>query len=155
MKKVIGSLILVSFVLFLGVKAFAVGTTGIGFIDVQKVFKEYKATSSAQEQVSKQEAEFKKELDDSQKKLSDAEKSNMKKEDLEKMRKDLEDKLTPKRQALIDLNEKLTAQLQGEILNATKDVAKKVGIDIVLDKQVIITGGVDLTEMVTNKLNEK
>ena len=155
MKKLIGSLILVSFVLFLGAQAFALGTTGIGYIDVQKVFKEYKATSSAQEQVSKQEEEFKKELDDSQKKLSDAEKKNMKKEELEKMRKDLEDKLTPKRQSLIELNERLTVKLQSEILNATKDVAKKVGIDIVLDKQVIITGGIDLTEMVISKLNEK
>jgi len=53
------------------------------------------------------------------------------------------------------LNEKLTTKLQADILSATKEVAKKVGIDIVFDKQVIITGGVDLTEMVINKLNEK
>ncbi len=155
MKKVIGSLVLVSFVMFLGGQAFALGATGIGYIDVQKVFKEYKETSKAQEQVSKQEEEFKKELDSSQKKLSDAEKNNMKREELEKLRKDLEEKLTPKRQLLIELNEKLTIKLQSDILNATKEVAKKVGIDIVMDKQVIITGGVDLTEMVVNKLNEK
>ena len=105
--------------------------------------------------MSKEEEAFKKEFDDSQKQLSDAEKNNMKKEELEKLRKDLEDKLLPKRQSLIALNEKLTTELQSKILTATKEVAKKVGIDIVFDKQVIITGGVDLTEMVTNKLNEK
>jgi len=154
MKRFVGLLILVSFVMYVSGGAFALGATGIGYIDVQKVFKEYKETSKAQEQVSKQEEEFKKEFDESQKKLSEAEKKNMKREELEKLRKELEDKLVPKRQSLIELNERLTAKLQSEILSAAKDVAKKVGIDVVFDKQVIITGGLDLTEMVINKLNE-
>lgn len=154
MKKLVSVLVLVSFVMFFAGSAFALGASSIGYIDVQKVFKEYKETSKAQEQVGKQEEEFKKEFDESQKKLSEAEKKSMKKEELEKLRKELEDKLVPKRQSLIELNEKLTAKLQSEILSATKDVARKVGIDVVFDKQVIITGGLDLTEMVINKLNE-
>jgi len=153
MKKALIGFLIVAFVLMVGGASFAAGSTGL--IDVQRVFKEYKETSKAQEQVSKQEEEFKKEFDNSQKKLSEAEKNNMKKEELEKLRKDLEDSLAPKRQDLITLNEKLTAKLQSEILSATKDVAKKVGIEIVFDKQVIITGGVDLTDMVISKLNEK
>jgi len=155
MKKVLCSFLAAAFLVFVMGSTFAHAAGSIGFIDVQKVFKEYKATSTAQEQVSKQEEDFKKDFDDSQKQLSDAEKKNMNKTDLEKLRKDLEDKLAPKRQSLVELNEKLTAQLQGDILNATKDVAKTVGIDIVFDKQVVITGGVDLTEMVINKLNQK
>ncbi len=146
---------MVSFVTLVFGCTFAQAATSIGFIDVQKVFKDYKETSKAQEQVAKQEEEFKKEFESSQKKLADAEKSNMKKAELEKLRKDLEDKLLPKRQSLIALNEKLTSDLQAKILAATKEVAKKVGIDVVFDKQVVITGGVDLTEMVVNKLNEK
>jgi len=155
MKKLIGAAVLVSFLMMVGGHAFALGASSIGYIDVQKVFKEYKETSKAQEQVSKQEEEFKKEFDDSQKKLAEAEKKTMKREELEKLRKELEDKLMPKRQSLIELNEKLTIKLQAEILSATKDVAKKVGIDVVFDKQVVITGALDLTEMVINKLNEK
>jgi outer membrane protein len=155
MKKAISLLAIVAVLVFVFGATFAHAATSIGYIDVQKVFKEYKATSSAQEQVSKEEEAFKKDFDDSQKQLSDAEKNNMKKEELEKLRKDLEDKLLPKRQSLIALNEKLTTELQAKILAATKDVAKKVGIDDVFDKQVVITGGVDLTEMVINKLNEK
>jgi outer membrane protein len=154
MKKGLVSLVLASFVFFVIGSVAAHAATSIGYIDVQKVFKEYKETSKAQAQVSKQEEDFKKEYDDAQKKLSDAEKNGTKRDELEKMRKDLEDKLSPKRQVLVDLNEKLTGKLQADILSATKDVAKKVGIDIVVDKQVIITGGVDITEMVINKLNE-
>lgn len=154
MKKIISSVVLAAFVLFVAGATSSFAASNIGFIDVQKVFKEYKATTNAQEQVSKQEESFKKEFEDSQKKLADAEKNNMKKDELEKLRKDLEDKLAPKRQDLVALNEKLTSKLQKDILESTKDVAKKVGIDVVYDKQVIITGGVDLTDMVINKLNE-
>lgn len=155
MKKRICLVVLASFVMFVFGSTFAHAATSIGYIEVQKVFKEYKETSKAQEQVSKQEEEFKKDFEASQKQLSDAEKNKMKKDELEKLRKDLEDKLLPKRQSLIALNEKLTSTLQADILAATKDVAKSIGIDVVFDKQVVITGGVDLTEMVINKLNEK
>ena len=33
-------------------------------------------------------------------------------------------------------------------------VAKKVGVDLVLDKQVVITGGMDLSDMTVNELNK-
>ena len=155
MKRTVSLLVMVSFVMFVFGSTIAQAASSIGYIEVQKVFKEYKETAKAQEQVAKEEETFKKDFEASQKQLADAEKKNMKKEELEKLRKDLEDKLMPKRQSLITLNEKLTTKLQADILSATKEVAKKVGIDIVFDKQVIITGGVDLTEMVTNKLNEK
>ena len=155
MKKIVCLLVMVSFVMFVFGSTFAHAAESIGYIEVQKVFKEYKETAKAQEQVAKEEESFKKDFDDSQKSLADAEKKNMKREELEKLRKELEDKLMPKRQSLIELNEKLTIKLQAEILSATKDVAKKVGIDVVFDKQVVITGALDLTEMVINKLNEK
>ena len=155
MKKLIGLMVLAPVIICVSGSVFALGAASIGYIDVQKVFKEYKETSKAQEQVAKQEEEFKKEFETSQKKLAEAEKKEMKREELDKLKKELEDKLTPKRQSLIELNEKLTAKLQAEILSSAKDVAKKVGIDVVFDKQVVITGGVDLTEMVINKLNNK
>jgi Skp family chaperone for outer membrane proteins len=155
MKKMICSLVIVSFAMFVLGGTFAHAATNIGFIEVQKVFKGYKETAKAQEQVSKQEEEFKKDFESSQKQLADAEKNKMKKADLDKLKKDLEDKLMPKRQALVALNEKLTSDLQAKILGATKDVAKEIGIDVVFDKQVVITGGTDMTELVINKLNEK
>jgi len=136
--------------LFLGNAAFA----AIGHIDVQKVFREYKETKKAQEELSKKEEAFKKEFESSQKKLADAERDGKDRTELEKMRKDLEQKLSPKREELLKLNERLTVQLQQKILDAVKKVAKKVGIDLVLDKQVVITGGMDLTEMVVTELNK-
>ena len=56
--------------------------------------------------------------------------------------------------SLLKLNEQLTGKLQLDILAAVKKVAKKVGIEMVLDKQVVITGGMDLSDMVVNELNK-
>lgn len=137
-------------VIFLGGAAFA--TTGV--IDVQKVFREYKETKKAQEELSKKEAAFKKMFDDSQKKLQKAEIDGKSRDELDKMKKDFEKKLSPKRDELLRLNEKLTVSLQQKILKSVEKVAKKVGIDLVLDKQVVITGGMDLSEMVINELNK-
>lgn len=126
----------------------------IGFIDVQKVFKEYKETAKAQKDLSKQEEAFKKEFDDSQKKLKEAEDKGKTKEDLEKMKKDLEEKLSPKRTELLKMNEQMTMKLQKAIVTSVQKVSEKVGIDVVVDKQVVIVGGMDLTDLVITELNK-
>lgn len=128
--------------------------TSIGYIDVQKVFKDYKETSKAQKELSKQEESFKKAFEESQKKLKEAEKNGKSKDEIEKLTKKLEKELEPKRKTLLQLNQQLTGKLQLEILAAVKKVSKKVGVDVVLDKQVVITGGMDLTAMVVNELNK-
>lgn len=151
MKKLIIAAIAIMFVAGI---SHAVSFTGIGFIDVQKVFKEYKETSKAQGDLAKQEESFKKDFEASQAKLADAEKSGKKKDELEKMKKDMEEELAPKRDTLLRLNEQLTTKLQAKILDSVKKVAKKVGIEVVLDKQVVINGGMDLTEMVITELNK-
>jgi len=128
--------------------------TNLGYIDVQKVFKDYKETSKAQKELSKEEEAFKKAFEDSQDKLKKAEKDGKSKAEIEKLTKELEKDLEPKRTTLMQLNQQLTGKLQLEILAAVKKVAKKVGVDLVLDKQVVITGGMDLSDMTVNELNK-
>jgi outer membrane protein len=151
MKKIIALILALG---FFGGVAFAADYTNIGFIDVQKVFTEYKETKKAQEELKKEEADFKKEFEASQKTLKDAQTAGKTKEEIDKLQKDLEAKLEPKRKKLLSLNDKLTTQLQSKILDGVKKVAKKLGVDLVLDKQVVITGGMDLTQMVTTELNK-
>lgn len=151
MKKLIAVVVLLG---FLATVSFAQNLTGIGLIDVQKVFKGYRETEKSQKELSKQEESFKKEFEESQKKLAEAEAKGKSREELEKMKSDLEEKLAPKREQLLRLNEKLTLRLQGDIVKAVQTVAKKMGIDVVLDKQVVITGGTDLSDMVLSELNK-
>lgn len=150
-KKLTAGLIL-SF--FLASLSFAASSSSIGYIDVQKVFKEYKATSAAQKELGGKEESFKKAFEESQKKLKDAEDKGKSKEELEKLKADLEKKLAPQRTELLKLNEALTVRLQGEIVKAVQKVSQKVGIDIVVDKQVIIIGGMDISDMVITELNK-
>jgi outer membrane protein len=126
----------------------------IGYIDVTTIFKEYKETEKAEERLKKEKESYEKEFKEAQEKLEKAEKDKKSVEEIEKLRGELEEKLEPKRISLFKLNEELTTKIQNDIVSAVKDVSKKVGIDIVVDKQAIITGGVDLTEMVLNKLNK-
>ena len=131
-----------------------VAAENIGYIDVTKVFKEYRETDKAEEQLKKQKEDYDKEFKEAQEKLEDAEKEKKGFEEIEKLRQELEEKLEPKRKELFRLNEELTSKLQTKIVGAVEEVAKKVGIDVVVDKQVMITGGVDLTEMVIKELNK-
>lgn len=47
------------------------------------------------------------------------------------------------------------AKIRKDIVTAVDSVAKELGIDVVVDKQVVITGGNDLTELAISKLNKK
>ena len=152
-KLIIFATFVIAIVVMAGV-AQAANYSSIGVIDVQKVFKEYKETAKAQGDLAKQEESFKKEFEDSQKQLEKAEKDGKKPEELEKMKKELEEKLAPKRETLLKLNAQLTGKLQADILAAVQKVSKKVGIDVVLDKQVVITGGMDLTDLVITAVNK-
>lgn len=129
--------------------------SSLGTIDVQKVFKGYKSTTKAQEQLSKEEASFKKDFEESQKKIEAAKTAKKSDKEIEKLTKDLEEDLAPKREKLMKLNEALTGELQKAIVTAVKDVAKNLGLEAIFDKQVVIVGGMDISDMVINKLNEK
>ena len=135
--------------------AFSAGLSSIGFIDVQKVFKGYSETEKAQTQISKEEEDFKKDFEASQKKIEEARTAKKSDKEIDEITKKLEKDLAPKREKLIKLNTQLTSVLQKNIVDSVKAVAKNLGIDVVLDKQVVINGGTDISDMVINKLNEK
>ncbi len=151
MKKIVSILLALA---FFGGVAFAADFSNIGFVDMQQVFRGYKETEKAQEQLRKEEESFKKAFEESQAKIEKAEKDGKETEEIEKLKKELEKELEPKRTSLLKLNEELTIKLQSQILGAVEKVSKKVGIDLVIDKQVVITGGMDLTGMVLNELNK-
>ena len=46
------------------------------------------------------------------------------------------------------------ASIRADILKSSRKVAKEYGVDIVIDKQAILTGGFDLTDFVIEDLND-
>lgn len=135
-------------------KSFA-GST-VGFIDVQRVFNEYKETKKAKDLIQKEEEKYRKELENKQKEIDTAKKNkNLKETEINELIRKKEAELEPMAERLKQLNQEMIAKIQKDIISATQEVSKKVGIDLVLDKQVIIIGGLDLTEKVIYQLNAK
>lgn len=152
MKKNILKIIIICFILIVAMEAAFAET--IGYIDVQKVFNSYTATKTAQAQISKKEEAYKKEFDKYQKIIEAAKKANKPQKEIDALVSQYEKKLEPLKEELVNLNNALTGKLQNEIVKAVQLVAKELGVDIVLDKQALVIGGMDLSGMVINKLNK-
>ena len=67
---------------------------------------------------------------------------------------EIQEELQPKQEELMKLNNQLMTSIRSDIVNATKKVAKEYGVDIVLDKQALLSGGFDLTDFVIEDLND-
>jgi Skp family chaperone for outer membrane proteins len=150
---ILGLVILVGSFTQLTKKAWAAGN--LGYIDVQRVFSEYKETQKAKDKIAKEEENFKKEFEKRQKEIETARNDKkMKESDINDLIAKKSKELEPLREKVSQLNQELIGKIQKEIVSATEEVAKKLGIDVVLDKQVFITGGLDLTEKVLYRLNQ-
>lgn len=126
----------------------------IGFIDTQLVVKQYNKAIAAQSDLVKKQKELQDLLIKKQSELEAAKAANKSEEELGKMKEELEEELMPKRDDLIGMNQKLSTDIEKDIIDATKKIAKQLRIDVVLDKQVVLTGGTDLTNLVTSHLNK-
>ncbi|NQU18483.1 MAG: OmpH family outer membrane protein [Candidatus Saganbacteria bacterium] len=149
-KKIIVSCVLV---LFLASTVMA-ASSSLGYLDMQKVFKQYKEATKAQKELEKKQKGFKEEFEKSQKKLLEAEKKGKKQSELTRMKADMEKKLESKQKELMQYNQGLSQKLQKNILAASSKIAKKLALDLIIDKQAVIVGGMDVTDMVLTELNK-
>jgi len=127
----------------------------VGFIDVEMVFKGYNKTKTAQEEINNKMKDYKKVLTKYQQELDDAKIDGKTEKDMDKIREKMQKELEPKETEIKMLNEDLMTRIRKDIITAAEAAAKEVGIDVVVDKQVIISGGLDLTETVVSRLNKK
>jgi len=125
----------------------------IGYIDMEKVFFSFKDSRKIQEELQEKRKVYQEKVEKRQEKLvklrEEGNEDELKKE-LEKM----EEELKPERDALIRFEGEKRRELQERVVRATKKVAKAYGIDVVVDKQVLIIGGFDLTDFVIERMNQ-
>jgi outer membrane protein len=126
----------------------------LGVVDMQAVFMSYKKTEVARKDFEKKQAELQKEMDKKQKELEKAQADNKKPEEIQKLVTSIQEELKPKQEALMELNNQLMGTIRQDILNASQSVAKKYGVDVVVDKQAVLYGGFDLTNFVIDELND-
>ena len=55
---------------------------------------------------------------------------------------------------MIESQKKMMQEIQDDLVKATEATAKRMGIEVVMDKQLIITGGTDITDEVIKQLNK-
>lgn len=126
----------------------------IGYVDTQKVFQGYKEAQSAQSRFRKEAQDYQEELANAQRKLEEARKAGKSEAEINKMQKKYEDDLKPKKARVEALDRELSGKIKKQIESVIAQVAKSKGIPTVVDKQVILYGGTDITSDVLARLNK-
>ncbi len=124
----------------------------LGFVDTAKVFTSYDEARRAQDQFRKKAEDYQQDLGERQKEIEAARKAGKPEAEIQKMMKDAEQDLLPKKKAVEELDRKLSTQIKVKIESAIAAAAKAKKIATVVDKQVILYGGTDLTSDVLKRL---
>lgn len=152
MKKTTGMIIMVFIMLMM---AYSVNATTIAYIDYQKVFTNYEKTKKGQDELKKKEQLIQDEITKKQKLYEKEKEKNVSDGDLRKLAEKFQKEIEVKRNELMESSKKMTNDIQNDIVKATEVVVKNMGVEIVLDKQIIITGGTDISDKVLEQLNKK
>jgi Skp family chaperone for outer membrane proteins len=142
-------------IIMTGLMIGSVNAATLGYIDIQKVFSSYEKTKTALEQLKKKEQSIKEEMAIKQKQVDKTQEKGASDADIKRLVDALEKEMEPKRKEIVESKQRTMFEIQNDIIRATEATAKKMGIETVLDKQVFIMGGVDITDKVIELLNKK
>ena len=152
MKKI--SIVAIS-VFIMGMMVGSVNAASLGCIDFQKVFSSYEKTKKAEEQINKKTQILQEEVTKKQKQIEKEKENGMANDDLKSLVTKIQKELEPKQQEIINLKQKLEGEIRDDIVKATADLSKKEGLEAIVDKKAVITGGVDITDKVIEQLKKK
>ena len=139
----------------------------VGYVDIEKVFSQYKGTTEAkdklQKEVEKEQKNVEKEKNDILKAKADLDKKKSimdkaKLADEEQALQDKAEKLQAKaleiQQKLLSQEKALTANIVEEIRAIVQKIAKEKNYDMVFEKNMMLYGGEDITYLIIKKINE-
>jgi outer membrane protein len=141
-------------IFMMAMMVYSVNAATIGYIDGQKVFSSYEKTKKVLEQFKKKDQLLQEEVAKRQKQLEKEKTKNISDGDLRKLVEKFNKELEPQRNDMIEAQNKTMQEIQNDIVKATEATAKKMGFEVVLDKQNIIAGGTDITDEVIKQLNK-
>lgn len=133
------------FMLICTTKAFA---EGVGYIDYKKVQDNYSYAQSAAKEVDNKGLELQQFLVDKEKQYKSLDTPLKKRNFEEKTKKEFE----AKQAAYVTFKLKKEEEVYNKIQNATKQVLIEQKLDAIFDYRVIFVGGLDVTDLVINKL---
>lgn len=148
-------LCLISFVSFTFWPASAQTASKIGVVDGDKIFEQYPGVQDAQKKIADLQDALKDSVSESEKIYSEFEKQ--KKSETEKLtkKKELQAKIDTKAQETKKMIESISKKIEDDILQAIKKVSAEKGLDVVMDKRAVLSGGTDVTDLVSEQLKKK
>jgi Skp family chaperone for outer membrane proteins len=127
----------------------------IGVVDVMVVVAGYEKAINIDKQLKNKEDGFEKIYQEKLGVLKEAADKGQPQEELLSLKEKLEAELKPQYDQLLSESDNVSAEILKEILSATNVVAKQKGIGIILRSEVVLTGGIDITDDVIAYLNEQ
>lgn len=127
----------------------------LGYIDTQKVISTYEKTRKAMEYFKKAEHDIQAEIAEKQKQVDAAKEKGASNEEIQNIIDRIEKEMEPRSKGIRESKQKIMFEIQNDVIMATEAVSRKMGIEAVLEKQALITGGVDITDKVIEFLNKK
>ncbi len=125
----------------------------IGYIDMERLLPSLKEGREIQVELQKKREEYQKTLETKQKEIDQARKDKKSDEELQKMMSKIESELRPVQEQILQNEAEVQNRILSKVKEFSKVVAKQYGIDVVVDKRSIFSGGFDLTDFVVEKLN--
>ena len=144
MKKLKLSLILMAFVAMTGVA----NAAGVGYIDYAKVIDNFEYAKKATKEVDAKGLEMQQFLVDKEKEYTSLD-TPLKKQSFEQK---VAQEFKAKETAYITLKNKREQEVYTKIKEAAKTVMVEQKLDAIMDQRGVFVGGLDITDMVINKL---
>ena len=144
MKKMKLGLLLLAFVAMTGIA----NAGGVGYIDYMKVIDNYELAKRATKEVDAKGLEMQQYLVDKEKEYKSLD-TPLKKQTFEQR---TAQEFKAKEQAYIALKQKREQEVYNKIREAAKAVMVEQKLDAIMDQRGVFVGGLDITDMVINKL---
>ena len=139
------------FLLLLGVLLFAAPSFagGVGYIDYEKVLSEYQFAKVSAREIETKAAEIEKYLENKEEEFSKLESPVQK----QKLEATVRNEMRTKEAAFNDFRDKKEEAVYSRIHAVSEKIRLEKGLDAVLDKRSVFSGGVDITDDLIKKLN--
>lgn len=165
MKRSLGLIVVLFFILIVTTAAYSKPVEKVGLVNYQQVLGEFKDAEDMNEKLMKDKDKLQAQLDEAQEAIKEKKdkfdkKTKATESEKEKFNKEFSSEITK----LQSTYQKLSGELQDKQVAALKQLTEKIneaigviakaeGLDMVVEKNLVFFGGVDITSKVIEKLN--
>lgn len=124
----------------------------VGFIDRDKVVQSFPKAQAAAEELKRLEEKLQKVIEDANKQYDDAKKAKKPQAELDTLQKSLQGRIDEEGKRFQARVSAMESELEAAVDSAIKAEASNNKVDVVLLKQAVLFGGIDLTDGVVKRL---